>query len=181
MHAGRRVRQWWLWLLYNSSVTSWSKALISSFFLLAYLWCFVLSFKMSSYSNRWYTLASYLFSYISANMMYGQEHIRTSGLSKSVYSNRSPWPSQTYWTVLKIEHQIMCLATCNDLCLQAAVQYVLLFLVLALNSNQFQILWSYNTFTQAVRSYVLLVEKSCPIHTLSKEKKSLGARVRGCN
>ena len=53
----------------------------------------------------------------------------------------------------------------NDLCLQAAMQYVLLFLVLALNSDQFQILWSYNTFTQAVCSYVLLVGKSCPIHT----------------
>ena len=51
----------------------------------------------------------------------------------------------------------------NGLCLRTAVQYVLLFLVLTVNSAQFRILQSYT-----VLLYLLFLMRSCQIYTTYK-------------
>ena len=78
-----------------------------------------------------------------------QERMRTGDLSKSVNSNRSPSKLLNLNKNRTPGHMV----SNNDLCLRSAVQYMLLFLVLAVNSDRFQIL---HALTQAARSYSLL-------------------------
>lgn len=68
--------------------------------------------------------------------------IRMEAWVRACNSNRSPWFGQNYWTLLKIEHMVTCSATRR-----------VTILMLAVNSDQFQILRNYMLLPVLIRSW----------------------------
>ena len=76
------------------------------------------------------------------SILFLQEGIWTSGLSRMCNSNRSPWSGQIYWAVLKNRTPGHMLSN-NDLCLCAVCSYVTIINIKVLQATTLALGYSY--------------------------------------